>query len=305
MSLNPWAGRPFKAVFGFFFICYCMSLPLQFIYIYKKALEGNIFMIIISLLQIYFQYFAKVKVSPTLVKFTKWMHYEKYFEEFNFHQVEEHLQEKDSIFAVHPHYMFTYGLVLNYYQGNFGKNLAVLTTRSLLMLPGYGLLHQLTGLQGVDADNMKKLMKNHQNFALVPGGFEEATLTTRNEQKIFVKNRKGFIKYAIQGGYTIYPVYIFGESKAYYYIESFLNLRLALNKIKMVGVFFWSRFGFIIPEWKVKINTVVGKGLKFPQSDNPSKEQIDKCHAEYIEALKNLYYSHREKFGETADLAIY
>jgi hypothetical protein len=41
-----------------------------------------------------------------------------------------------------------------------------------------GMLHKWHGVESVDADNMKKLMKNGKNFAIIPGGFEEATLTS-------------------------------------------------------------------------------------------------------------------------------
>lgn len=35
------------------------------------------------------------------------------------------------------------------------------------------------------------------------GGFQEATLYTRGHHKIFLKSRKGFIKYALQFGYKV------------------------------------------------------------------------------------------------------
>lgn len=43
---------------------------------------------------------------------------------------------------------------------------------------------------------------------MVPGGYEEATLTTPKELRVYIKERKGFIKYALKYGYTIRPVII-------------------------------------------------------------------------------------------------
>lgn len=40
-------------------------------------------------------------------------------------------------------------------------------------------------------------MKEKKNFSFIPGGFEEATLTSNKEYRIILANRKGFIKYAL------------------------------------------------------------------------------------------------------------
>lgn len=77
---------------------------------------------------------------------------------------------------------------------------------------------------------------------MLPGGFEEATLTTRTENRVYLKRRKGFIKYALKYGTTIYPVFVFGENQLFYTFDKLLSLRLWLNKYKMVGTIFWSRF---------------------------------------------------------------
>ena len=55
-------------------------------------------------------------------------------------------------------------------------------------------------------------MKQGKNLGLVPGGFEEASLTNNDKEQIYIKNRKGFIKYALQNNYTVYPTYNFGEN---------------------------------------------------------------------------------------------
>ncbi len=49
----------------------------------------------------------------------------------------------------------------------------------------------------------------------MPGGYEEATITSNKEYRVYIKNRKGFIKYAIKYGYKIYPIFVFGENNAY------------------------------------------------------------------------------------------
>jgi len=55
-------------------------------------------------------------------------------------------------------------------------------------------------------------MNNGRNIAIIPGGFEEATLTSTTSTSVYIKNRKGFIKYAIKHGYSVFPLYTFGEN---------------------------------------------------------------------------------------------
>ena len=73
-----------------------------------------------------------------------------------------------------------------------------------------------TGVDTVEPKNMNKKMKKGMNFSILPGGFEEATLTDYDSSNVFIKKRKGFIKYALRYGYTLHPAYVFGENKVFY-----------------------------------------------------------------------------------------
>lgn len=87
-------------------------------------------------------------------------------------------------------------------------------------------------MESVDPNNFRKLLENKKNVSLVPGGFEEATLTTNNEYRLFIRNRKGFIKYAMKYGYKIYPVFIFKEStyNTIYFFYLFIHLLIYYSK---------------------------------------------------------------------------
>ena len=68
----------------------------------------------------------------------------------------------------------------------------------------------------------------------------------------------------------------------YHTVEKGLKYRLLLNKIKCLGAFFWSRFGLMIPEHNIKIDTVIGKGIIFEKCEKPSEEEVNKAHEKYI-----------------------
>lgn len=50
-------------------------------------------------------------------------------------------------------------------------------------------------------------MSKGKKIGLLPGGFEEATITSQNKFKCWV-SRKGFIKYALMFDYNIVPVIV-------------------------------------------------------------------------------------------------
>jgi len=84
------------------------------------------------------------------MKYTRWISYEKYFKEFTCDVIgDKPVEEIGSLFAVHPHNIFTFGMVFNNYKNRFGANCHILASRTLLNLPGLGLLYMLTGIQGV------------------------------------------------------------------------------------------------------------------------------------------------------------
>jgi len=81
-----------------------------------------------------------------------------------------------------------------------------LSSRFILYFPIIGLILKMWGVKAVNPTNVKKLMKEGKSIGLLPGGFEEATITSKHEMRCYINNRKGFIKYAIENNYVIYPV---------------------------------------------------------------------------------------------------
>ena len=77
------------------------------------------------------------------------------------------------------------------------KNMIGLGSRFLLTVPFVGLFCRMWGMQTVDQKSIRRLLDNGQNIGLLPGGFEEATITVKDELRVYIKDRKGFIKYAL------------------------------------------------------------------------------------------------------------
>ena len=159
--------------------------------------------------------------------------------------------------------------------------MTVLGSRAATNFPFIGPLFNFWGIEGCDSQNLKKLMSQERPIGLLPGGFEEATITSPDEMRFFIKTRKGFIKYALKYGYTIRLVIVMNEHQAFKTVDGMKTLRLFLNKLKIPGVIFWGKLGIGFPP-NVKLETVIGKGIKgdrvYCENQQPTDEEINKYH---------------------------
>lgn len=74
-------------------------------------------------------------------------------------------------------------------------------------------------------------MSRGENVGLIPGGFQEASLYQRGKHRAVLKRKTGFIKYALQFGYSVAPVYVFGEEKTMWTLNVFpKRLAMWLNR---------------------------------------------------------------------------
>ena len=188
-----------------------------------------------------------------------------------------------------------------------GKKFKWLIADPMFTIPFASDIVSWLGCESVGKRNMLKRMKSSANIGLIPGGFEEATIFAHDHHRVFIRNRRGFVKYALQHGYKVHPVYSFGEEKTYYAFPYFLNARLWLNKWKIPAVAF---FGFLLPflpKPKVDLVTVVGTGIPFPTISNPTPKDVDQYHTKYVEELRNLFDKHKSKYAsnETATMEFF
>merc|ERR1712232_616463 len=131
------------------------------------------------------------------------------------------------------------------------------------------------------------------------GGSEESSIHVTGEERLYLRKRMGFIRFALQYGYNVVVAFSFGESDLY----------RSLSIVREMNLFLVKRFGFILPIFAgcwfcpllprtdVELHTVFGKALSFPRIDEPSAEDIEKWHAIYMRELEALYEEHKAQFG--------
>ena len=284
-----------------FFIIYVIS-PLAGTY-YLLCGPLSIKIVLVALLIYQYGFCRK---SQKFIEFCRKLNMLNFFDEYGLIIDDQSIngRKENTLICHHPHGVMTFGMAVLSPQLEFFDEYIYLGSRMILVLPWGGIIMILRGIQGVDPENFKDLMKKKKNMIIIPGGFEEATITNYNEDRVFIKDRKGFIKYALQYGYKIYPSYCFNENKTHYYF-TWIKLGHLMNKIKMPGVIFMSKFLNFLPNQNVKLITVIGEGIQLPLKENASKEDVNFYHEVYIKNLTVLFDKYKERYGGSKILKLY
>ena len=106
------------------------------------------------------------------------------------------------------------------------------------------------------------------------------------------------MKYALQYGYAMTPIYTFGETDTFSTFTGLRSFRLWLNTFGIPAVAFWgSTFAPLFPRLDAECLSYVGPPLQCPLIENPTKEQVDEWHAKYLAALKGLFDDNKAEAG--------
>lgn len=214
--------------------------------------------------------------------------------------------DSKTMVALSPHGILTIGWMTMITSKEFrNSGFKWLVAEVLNMLPFLADINTWCNITGCGKKDMITYMSSGTNVALIPGGFEEATIYKRGCHRIFIKERKGFVKYALQYGYKIMPAYVFGEENTYWQMDMgpSPSFALWLNKYKIPTTFFVGKY-FFMPDNDANINVVVGKPLDLPKLESPSVADVDKYHSLYIEAVQGIFDRNKGKFGISKDVAL-
>lgn len=262
---------------------------------------SRILQAIFGLILIYQYFFAKR--SETYRRYLKSLGPQYYFKSFKL-IAEGDLKEKNCLYPFHPHGVITVSPTIACAVSDILYKAHYCVSSVMLNIPISGIFAKLLGSQPIDNKTFKNMMKNEENIIFIPGGFEEATINDYNKNKIFIKPRTGFIKYALEYGYSIIPCFAFNENKLYYTLPYFEKFRLFLNKMKFPGALAISKL-LIFPHTDVDITIVMAKPIEMPKIEHPIKEEVEKYHKLYIDEVVKLYYKYSEKYGDASKLEVY
>jgi hypothetical protein len=284
---------------------FLLSLPFIGILIFSFVLLYMPFFIkIIFIILVISQYFFEGRIE-FFYNFIKYLKVQNYFKSFTI-ICEDEISKNNTMLPFSPH-----GIIANTISSAVCSgwvsldNFKILATRLVIYIPLSGFFARLLGIQGVNSKNFIRNLEKNKNIIFIPGGYECATFTNDEYDQIFIKERKGFIKYALMYGYKVHPCYNFGENKLYYMIKNYYlrKFGLFLNKFKIPGVFFYGKY-LIFPRTDVDLCCVIGKVIQFPKIENPTKKEIEEYHNLYISKLKELYDKYKNIYGGSENLLI-
>jgi hypothetical protein len=158
------------------------------------------------------------------------------------------------------------------------------------------LLKHIVGVFGLCDASSRSLRKTLQKKSVVLyiGGIAELFLSSENQERLFIKKRKGFIKMALRTGAEIVPIYFFGNTS----VLSVLNHPVLRKFARITGItmtLFWGRWFLPIP-YKKKIVGVLGKPIGIPSApkEDPSQDEIDKYHEIYVSEVTRIFEQYKK-----------
>jgi len=210
--------------------------------------------------------------------------------------------EKNYILAAQPHGVVTYNGILgavaapSELQGRIPTAVADV----VLWTP---ILKHVIGIFGLISASKKSLVETLKKkgfpgtVMLYTGGIAELFLSDEKEERLYLKNRKGFIKLSLQTGVDVIPVYLFGNTTVLSVLKTSLLPTLS-RKLGISLTYMWGKWGLPIPRNDCKLLYVSGQPIGIPQIPHPTQEDIDKYHNLYCLQVQNLFDKYKEKVPE-------
>ncbi|XP_010862275.1 diacylglycerol O-acyltransferase 2 [Esox lucius] len=248
---------------------------------------------------------------------TVWTYYRDYFP-IRLIKTHNLSPSRNYILGYHPHGIFCFGAFCNFateangfshtfpgitpYVATLAGNFCMPLAREYLMS---------AGVCPVDRATLEFILScNGMGNAVVitVGGAAESLESTPGVHCITLKNRKGFVKLALQQGADLVPVYSFGENEVYkqLILDEGSWCRLVQRRIQKILGFapcvFHGRSLFSSNTWGLvpfpkPINSVVGKPIEMPKISSPSQEEVDYYHTTYMCSLTQLFDKYKVHFG--------
>lgn len=137
---------------------------------------------------------------------------------------------------------------------------------------------------------------------IIIGGAAESLESFPGVNTVVMRQRKGFVRMALEFGADLVPVYSFGENELFRQVifsEGSLGRRLQDLFKKIMGfapcLFVGEHMAFL--PYRTPITIVVGSPISVPKRITPTEEEVDHFHGLYMEALFKLFHEHKVSCG--------
>lgn len=154
---------------------------------------------------------------------------------------------------------------------------------------------------GIDGEGMGRAV------TIVVGGARESLEARPRTMRLILRERKGFVRLAIQTGADLVPVLAFGENDLYDQLGP--ESHPLIHRIQMFALRAWK---FTLPclhgrgifnydvglmPYRTPLNIVVGRPILVEQADVPDPDVVDRLHAAYMAELRRLWDAGKAEFA--------
>jgi len=252
-------------------------------------------------------------VSKRLRKMAWWKYVSEYFPVRVLKTAELAPEKGPYIIGCFPHGIIPFSVFCNWFTNgtNMDEKFPGLEWRIALLkistqIPFFAQLMKVLGAITTDRSSMENSLKSGKSVVIVPGGAEESLLSRPSELAIIIRNRKGFIKVAVDQGVPLVPVLAFGENLVYNqmqltpggvgdnFIRKFKEwTRFVVPLISGRGIF--QKFFGVLPHRR-EIVMVIGNPIfveRLQRNDPSFDSMVNYYHKEFMLQLERLYALHR------------
>lgn len=144
-------------------------------------------------------------------------------------------------------------------------------------------------------------LKKNRSLLIFVGGEKEQLLTREHEAKVYLRERFGFIKLAMEFGTPLVPIYAFGENEMYHISDLLLPARKLLQKHCHIGLPLGCGDTFWLPGWprNQPLDVCIGQPVEVPciSRQAQTREAVEAVHASFIAALEALFEREKARHG--------
>ncbi|XP_071391018.1 2-acylglycerol O-acyltransferase 3b [Centroberyx affinis] len=240
-----------------------------------------------------------------------WKHLRDYFP-IKLVKTAELNPNKNYVLGCHPHGIMSAGAFTCFSTESCGFTEAFPGVRSslailagLFRIPLYREYIMSAGLFPVSKPSLVHLLSKSGKgnaVVIVIGGAAESLASSPGVNTVVMRQRKGFVRVALEFGADLVPVYSFGENELFRQVifsEGSIGRKLQDLFKKIMGfapcLFVGERLAWL--PYRTPITTVVGSPISVPKCVLPTEEEVDHYHGLYMEALSKLFHEHKVGCG--------
>lgn len=170
----------------------------------------------------------------------------------------------------------------------------------MLRIPLFRLLFAGMGVVSARREALERELAKGYNLAIIPGGVAEVFCTAMDREVVFLRQRTGFCRFALEHGLDIIPCFHLGNSATLNHLGAHGGVLMWLSrKLRLTVMAVWGRWGLPIP-YAQHVVMAVGQPIRVqrPAGGGPaSPEQIHALHARYLLELEGLFDRHKHRVG--------